>query len=101
MIEPGIDTHLEMSRSARGMEVRAYVAAAPPRPLRWRLETAVRGPGGSSNVSQSGTVQGGSERPVSVTSVSTHSVGTVILTVFDGAQEVARDEVTLDPGTGD
>lgn len=99
MFEPGIDTHLELLRDTRGIEVRAYVAAAPLRPLRWRLETLARSSGGTSSVSQSGTIQGGSDRPISVTSVSPNSEGTVILTIYDGATEVAREQAVIEDVT--
>ena len=101
MTDPGVDTHLELMRDARGVEVRAYVAAAPPRPLRWRLETVARSPGGTSNVSQSGTVTGGSDRPVSVTVVSPNSTGTVTLTVHDGPNEIARDTAVVESAGDD
>lgn len=103
MIEPGIDTHLELTRDARGIEVRAYVSSAPPRPLRWRLETVARSPGGTSNVSQSGTITGGSDRPVTVSSVSPNSTGSIVLTIYDGTRQVAREQARIeaDASTGE
>lgn len=96
MIEPGIDTHLELTRDARSVEVRAYIPSAPPRPLRWQLETVAQNSGGTSHVSQSGTIRGGSGRPLSVTSVSANSTGSVILSVYDGARQVAREQVNIE-----
>lgn len=96
MIEPGIDTHLELTRDARGIEVRAYVPSAPPRPLRWHLETVARSSSGTSSVSQSGTIVGGSDRPVSVSSVSPNSTGSIVLTVYDGTRQVAREQAKIE-----
>lgn len=96
MIEPGIDIHLELTRDARAIEVRAYVPSAPPRPLRWLLETVAHSSGGTSSVSQSGTIIGGSDRPVSVTSVSPNSTGSIILTVYEGVQQMARKQLKIE-----
>lgn len=81
-------------RQAHGVEVRAFVAAAPARPLRWRLETIARSSGGTSTVSQSGSTEG-SAGPVSVTVVSPDSRGVVTLFVYEGDAEVARTDVEL------
>lgn len=81
--------------------MRAHIAAAPPRLLRWRLETVARGPGRTRNVSRSEAIQGGSDRPVSMTSVWPNRAATVILTVHDGLREVAREEVRIEGGRAD
>jgi hypothetical protein len=93
--DPSVNAHLDAVRQAHGIEVRAFVAAAPARPLRWRLETVSRSSGGTSNVSQSGSTQGSAGPPVSVTVVSPDSRGRVTLFVYDGGAEVARSEVDL------
>lgn len=95
MTDSGVDAHVDLVRDARGIEVRAFVTAAPPRRLRWQLVTAARNAGGTSNVSQSGTTQGVSDNAVTVNVVSPNSQGSVILTVFDGDIEVARETVDL------
>lgn len=96
MTDPGIDIHLELTRHANGVEVRAYVHSAPPRPLRWRLDTIARGSGGTSTVAQSGTISGGSSRPLSVTGLSSDSQGTVVLTIFDGDRPLAHEQMTIE-----
>lgn len=101
MIDPGIDAHLELMRENDRISVRAYVAEAPPRLLRWTLETVSNSEGGTSRVSQSGHVHGGSGQPVAATSVSPESRGIVTFSIFDGVREVAREETVLAPGLGD
>jgi hypothetical protein len=95
MSDTGVDAHLDMVRQGEAMAIRAYVASAPPRRLRWKLVTISRSAGGTSDVSQSGTTDGTSDIPVSVTSVSPNSQGSVVLTVYDGDLEVAREAVEL------
>jgi hypothetical protein len=94
--DPSVNAHLDLVRQAQGIEVRAFVAAAPARRLRWRLETLSRSSGGTSNVSQSGSTQGSEGPPVSVTIVSPRSRGQVTLFVYDGETEVARAAVDLE-----
>ena len=101
MDDPSVNAHLDLTREPGGIEVRAFVAAAPVRPLRWRLETVSRSAGGTSNVSQSGATLGSSDQPVSVTVVSPSSTGTVTLTVFDGEAEIARTNVSYHPAVTD
>ena len=101
MMDAGVEAHLELVRADQNMTVRAFVAAAPARPLRWRLTTLSRTVGGTSNVSQSGSTQGVSDQPVSVTVVSPNSEGTVVLVVFDGDQEIARDTLDLSRSASD
>lgn len=96
MDDHSVNAHLDLVREAQGIEVRAFVAAAPARPLRWRLEAVSRSSGGTSNVSQSGFTQGSAGLPVSVTVVSPSSRGHVTLLVYDGETEVARAAVELD-----
>lgn len=96
MTDTDVQAHLELARQDQALTVRAYVSAAPARTLRWRVTTSSNTNGGVSNVSQSGTTLGASDAPVAVTVVSPRSAGTVVLTVFEGANEIARDTLHLD-----
>ena len=98
MVDDSVSAHLDLVRLDAGLSVRAYVSAAPARPLRWRVVTESRTSGGASNVSQSGVTQGASREPVSSTRLSANSEGSVLLVVFDGDREVARREVDLQSG---
>lgn len=95
MTDVGVEAHLELTRHDQATSIRAYVAAATARPLRWQLITTSRNPGGTSNVTQSGRTEGKADRPVSEVSVSSGSKGTVVLIVFDGETEVTREVLDL------
>lgn len=95
MTDIGVEAHLEMTRHDQATSIRAYVAAASARPLRWQLTTTSRTAGGTSNVTQSGRTEGQTDRPVSEVSVSSMSEGTVVLIVFDGEKEVTREVLDL------
>jgi hypothetical protein len=83
------------------MEVRAFVASAPARPLRWRLVIESRSAGGVSNVSQGGSTQGDRTDPVGAVTVTAGSEGSATLIVYDGEREVARDTAPLDGDAAD
>lgn len=95
MTDIGVEAHLEMVRHDQATSVRAFVAAASNRPLRWQLTTVSRSGGGTSQVTQSGRTDGQADRPVSEVSISTGSEGTVVLIVFDGEREISRDQLDL------
>ncbi len=96
MMDVDINAHLQLAETARGVEVRAFVASEPLRPLRWRLVIESRSAGGSSNVTQGGATSGERSDPVGVVAVSRGSTGSATLIVYDGDREVARDVTPLD-----
>jgi hypothetical protein len=97
MFDTPPDARLELHHLDRGLTISAWVAAAPPRPLRWRLELSSRSGGGTSTVSQSGLAAAG-DGPVGSVAVSPGSRGTATLKVYDGDREVASDELSFDDG---
>jgi hypothetical protein len=97
MIDPDVVAQLDLTRTEQTLAVSAFVAAAPPRPLRWRLIVQSRGPGGTSNVTQGGTTSGAANEQVGTTTVSANSSGAVTLLVYDGEREVASDTVSFSP----
>lgn len=95
MFDAPPDAQLQLARLEQGLSISAWVVVAPPRVLRWRLELTSRSAGGTSKVSQGGTVTAGSTAPVGSILVSPNSGGSAILLVYDGDREVARDELTF------
>lgn len=96
MFDADVNAQLQLAETARGVEVRAFVAADEPRPLRWKLVVESRSAGGTSNVSQGGSTDGERTDAVGAVTVTAGSQGTVTLVVYDGEQEVARDTASLE-----
>lgn len=96
MFDADIQAQLQLMDTARGVEVRAFVTSAAPKPLRWRLIIESRSAGGTSNVTQGGATDGGGAAPVGAVTVTRGSEGAVTLLVYDGDQEVAREVRRLD-----
>lgn len=100
MLDDDVQARLRLMETARGLEVKAYVASAPARPLRWRLEVQSRSPGGVSNVRQEGDTNGVSPQAVNgLTRVNAGSEGTATLIVYDGDREVATEKIALSPAS--
>lgn len=93
MFDDQIQAQLQLVHLDQGLSVSAWVVAAPPRVLRWRLELTSRSRGGTSTISQGGTAMGQDSGPVGSVLVTPNSQGSAVLRVYDGGLEVARDEV--------
>lgn len=90
MMDVGVDFHLGMDRQADRLSISAYVAAAAPRALTWRLVAVSQTSGGRSEVVQSGATDGSRRGPVGSIGMLAHSRGCVVLTVSEGGREIGR-----------
>lgn len=100
MFDAPPDVQLQLARLEQGLAISVWVGSPPPHPLRWRLELTSRSPGGSSTVSQGGTVSTTSAGPVGSVTVAPNSRGSAILRIYDGDREVAREEVSFEENAG-
>ncbi len=87
------NAQIQLAYLDQGLCISAWITVAEPRVLRWRLELTSRSAGGTSTVSQGGRAMAGSTAPVGSILVSPNSRGSAILTIYEGDQEVARDEL--------
>lgn len=91
------DVHptLDIAHAGPQVVIEARVAAAPPRPLKWRLAVQTRGPAGSSATTQGGSTDG--TNPNSLSTVRVNGAGVAELQVFDGERLIAQERKDFSP----